>query len=508
MLRQVAVMADANWKNRTIFTGDNLHVMRGMNSDSVDLIYLDPPFNSNRYYEAPIGSRAAGSAFKDAWHLDDVDEEWHYLIGGTHPGLFDLLNATKTIHGKRQMAYLIYMSIRLMEMRRILKPTGSIYLHCDWHASHYLKLVMDSLFGVGKDYFRSSIVWQRASGRQKGSQYEDSSYGNDYDSILFYTSSADSPFKVPYRQLTSEEEKEKFPLKDANGRYNTNTPIFRSPSMENRPNLCYTYNSVTNPHPSGWRVSEEKLREMDEKGEIIWREGKTPLRKSYAEKYKGKKSGNLWLDIPNVTVGKQKTDYRTQKPLLLLERIIQASSNKGDIVLDPFCGCATTCIAAEKLQRQWVGIDISSAAARLVTERTRNELGLFSLELIHRTDIPHRTDIGKIKKYNHPDNIDYLYSQQNGRCNGCKHHFPKQNMTVDHKVSQNKGGGANIGNLQLLCAHCNSIKGGKLTHEELLVELKKRGHMPPEDSLEVTSAIYAAVSNEIEKIKNKNPDSP
>jgi len=231
-----------------------------------------------------------------------------------------------------------------------------------------------------------------------------------------------------------------------------------------------------------------------------------PRSKKYLSEYKGNLVTNVITDIK--ISRSENTEYPTQKPLSLIERFIKASTQDGDMVLDPFCGCATTCIAAEKLKRNWVGIDISEKARELVKMRAQGELGLDSLKIIHRTDIPHRTDIGKTKKYNHPDNIDYFYSKQNGRCNGCKHHFPKQNMTVDHVVSQNKGGKANIDNLQLLCANCNSIKGGNLTHEELLVELKKRGYMLPEDSLEATSAVYAAVSAEIERIKNEKFDNP
>jgi len=256
-------MADANWKNRTIFTGDNLHVMRGMNSDSVDLIYLDPPFNSNRYYEAPIGSRAAGSAFKDAWHLDDVDEEWHYLIGGTHPGLFDLLNATKTIHGKRQMAYLIYMSIRLMEMRRILKPTGSIYLHCDWHASHYLKLIMDDIFGASN--FGNEITWLRSNPH--------SDARNRYPSVsdsIFYYAGKKAFFDPVYVMPPREKILERYRYEDENGRYAT-SPLH---ARGLRSGYQYTW-EVETPYGARsitdtWRYPEERLDELNEKGLVHW----------------------------------------------------------------------------------------------------------------------------------------------------------------------------------------------------------------------------------------------
>ena len=149
----------ANWKNRTLWTGDNLDIMRGMNSESVDLIYLDPPFNSNRDYSAPIGSEAAGAAFKDTWTLDDVDEAWHGEIADRDPALYAIVDTAGLSHGKGMKSYLIMMSVRLMEMRRLLKETGSIYLHCDPTASHYLKTLMDAIFGAGN--FRNEIVWER-----------------------------------------------------------------------------------------------------------------------------------------------------------------------------------------------------------------------------------------------------------------------------------------------------------------------------------------------------------
>lgn len=156
-------------KNRTIFTRDNLEVMRGMADECFDLIYLDPPFNSNHNYAAPIGSQAAGAEFKDTWTLDEIDLAWHGEIAEAHTGLYDLLTATQEIHGNSMMSYLIYMAVRVMEMKRVLKQTGSIYLHCDPTASHYLKLLMDEVFG--RKNFKNEIVWQRTTSRSSGNRY-------------------------------------------------------------------------------------------------------------------------------------------------------------------------------------------------------------------------------------------------------------------------------------------------------------------------------------------------
>ena len=180
-----------NWKDKTIFIGDNLDIMRGMNSVSVDLIYLDPPFNSNRNYAAPIGSQAAGAAFKDTWSLSDVKIEEHGLIADINPALYQHIEASRLTHGKSMMAYLIMMGSRLLEMKRILKDTGSIYLHCDSTASHYLKLVMDSIFG--RDNFQNEVIWKRTSAHNDPGRF-----GRIHDTLLFYVKEPGATWNVQY----------------------------------------------------------------------------------------------------------------------------------------------------------------------------------------------------------------------------------------------------------------------------------------------------------------------
>ena len=186
-------MPEPNFKNRTLWTGDNLDIMRGLNSESVDLIYLDPPFNSNRDYSAPIGSEAAGAAFKDTWTLNDVDLAWHGLIAEEHPGLYSIIDAAGVAHGRGMKSYLIMMAVRLLEMRRVLKPTGSIYLHCDPTASHYLKLTMDSVFGAGN--FRSEVTWKRTNA--KGLAFK--GYPNNADLLLYYSKADQFTWNRPFR---------------------------------------------------------------------------------------------------------------------------------------------------------------------------------------------------------------------------------------------------------------------------------------------------------------------
>ena len=396
-------------KNRTLFTGDNLHVMRGMNENSADLIYLDPPFNSNREYSAPVGSEAAGAAFKDTWTLSDRDEAEHGEIADRDPALYRVIDAAGLAHSKGMKSYAIMMALRLLEMKRVLKPTGSIYLHCDPTASHYLKTLMDCVFGRGS--FRNEIVWcYYGGGRPRDS------FGRKHDLILRY----------------------------ATGKCVFNADAVRIPYLGEGRN----------------RTDASKWGSRRKNGE------------PYQPHAKGKVPEDWWPMHQLNSNSPERTGYPTQKPIALLERIIMASSNKGDMVFDPFCGCATTLVAAEKLDRQWIGCDLSDMAVKLVKMRIERELGGLLFNVHHRTDIPRRTDFGHIPNYK--SHRHTLYGRQEGLCNGCKTHFPFRNLTVDHIVPKAQGGHDHISNLQLLCGACNSMKGTG-THAELLVKLRKEG---------------------------------
>ncbi len=302
-------------KNRTLFTGDNLPILRGMKDQSVDLIYLDPPFNSNANYAAPIGSAAAGAEFKDTWGLSDIDKAWHGEIADKHQGLYDLLSSVRQINGDSMMSYLIYMVVRIMELHRILKDTGSLYLHCDPTASHYLKLLLDDIFGAKN--FRNEIVWC-----YRGAGYPKKDFGRRHDIIFRYSLQNDYVFN----------------LDDVREEYALTTQERFKHYIGNR--------------RKGKDFGEQTLNKL------------------------GRHPDDWWQIQPIAPSAKERVGYPTQKPLALLKKIIKASSNEGDMVLDPFCGCATSCVASEILRRKWIGIDISKKALELVNIRLHSELAV------------------------------------------------------------------------------------------------------------------------------------
>ena len=470
-----------NIKPKTIFTGDNLPIMRGINSESVDLIYLDPPFNSKTNYAAPIGSKAAGAEFKDTWTLSDVDNAWLDLIETKYPALNRVIHAAMTNSDK---SYLIYMAVRLLEMHRILKDTGSIYLHCDPTMSHYLKLVMDAVFG--KANFRNEVVWKRTSTKSLAKRY-----AVNTDRILYYIKSNGATWNQQYAPYDDEYIQKTFRGQDKHGKYGT---VDLSGGKAGSSRAYMPLKSIEPPPGRAWAPPARnkfpasaqallpdnyesldqlaKCEVLDDAGLLHWPKGKIgrPRWKKYLSAMPGIVAGDLVLDTPPVK-GKEGTGYPTQKPLALLDRIIKASSNAGNVVFDPFCGCATTLVAADRLQREWIGIDISAKAAELVVERIKTDQGLFQ-EIIARTDIPKRTDLGDIPRYNAPENKTQLYGEQSGDCNGCGTHFQKQHLEVDHIIAKEVGGTDHIENLQLLCSNCNRIKGDR-GQEYLISRLNK-----------------------------------
>ena len=341
------------------------------------------------------------------------------LIADEHPAISYTLDAAGYSHGKGMQSYLTMMAVRLLEMRRVLKESGSIYLHCDPTASHYLKQLMDAVFGTRN--FLNEVVWYyRGAGIPKATR------AKRHDIILWFA-------------------------KQSEGHYFNPDPIRRPYAKATQERFKHYIGNVRQDRDYGQQELNPKGKHPDDVIDHIQ---------------------------PIAPSAKERVGYPTQKPLGLLKNLISSSSKEGDVVLDPFAGCATACVAAEKLGRRWVGIDLSPMAYRLVQERLAREVQVGSEEsprltgwkVTHRTDIPRRTDIDAPIHYR--KNKHVLFGQQEGRCGGCRMDFPFKIFEVDHLVPQSRGGQDDIDNLQLLCSHCNRIKGDR-EQSYLIARLKE-----------------------------------
>jgi site-specific DNA-methyltransferase (adenine-specific) len=360
-----------------LFFGDNLLILREHVADeSVDLTYLDPPFNSaanyNVLFQEKGGEQSAAqiTAFEDTWHWSQESEAtYHDLVTTAPESLSTLIQALRNFLGTSDMmAYLTMMSPRLIELHRVLKNTGSIYLHCDTTASHYLKLVLDAIFGVRN--FRSEIIWKRTSAHNDAKR----NFGFITDSIFYYSKSDKFTFNQQFGEYKAEYLESFYRHVDSNGRRYRLSDL-RSPSP--RPNLTYDYKGYK-PHPNGWAVSLEKMKRLDAEGRLEIpksKDGRISLRR-YLDEQKGMTIGNLWDDIQPISAqAKERLGYPTQKPEILLERIIKTSSNEGDVILDSFSGCGTSINVAERLHRKWIGIDVTHLAISLIKTRLDHTFG-------------------------------------------------------------------------------------------------------------------------------------
>ena len=426
-----------NWKNRTLFKGDNIDILRGMNSGTVHLIATDPPFNKGRDFHATPDSLAAGASFQDRWSWDkDVHEEWTDKIQNDWPKVWNAIQGARQSYSGSMGAFLCFMATRLIEMRRILREDGSIYLHCDPTASHYFKELMDSIFGWKN--FRNEIVWHYKNASRGKRQLAKS-----HDIILWYSMSGD-----------------------------------------------YTFNrdAILVPFESG--MTEWRYARGGQKGK---------------EAPKGKTPDDV-IELPALnTMSKERTGYPTQKPLELYRRIIKASSNEGDIVLDPFCGCATTCVAAEGLGRHWAGVDFWTRAETVLLKRMEQE-GLYSerkrkgeqISFVYGDfhlvqEAPKRTDGGSDDAAPHFElemqtqtkplmsrakMMAFLIEKEGMVCQGCDREFDDPRyLELDHKTPRSDGGSNDVENRVLLCGPCNRPKSNTLTLSGLRWENKKQGFM-------------------------------
>ncbi len=360
--------------DNVLYYGDNLEVLRlHVKDESVDLIYLDPPFNSNQTYNVLFaeqnGSESAAQirAFKDTWHWDLQAAETYEETVEAGGNVSEAMQAFRKLLGSSDMmAYVTMMAPRLTELRRVLKPTGSVYLHCDPTAGHYLKLLMDAVFGPKN--FRNEVVWQRT-----GAHSDARRWGRVADMLLFYTKTDRYQWQTQFIPYEKDYIKQYYRYREERtGRvFWTNTMTAAGPG----PPRVFRGKLLEPPKGTHWRFSQEKIDRLQAEGRIYYSSRGRPYVKSYLDERKGKPVQNIWTDIRMTKTGRERLGYPTQKPEALLERVIKASSNEGDVVLDPFCGCGTTVAAAQRLNRRWIGIDITHLAVTLIKYRLRDTFG-------------------------------------------------------------------------------------------------------------------------------------
>jgi DNA modification methylase len=389
----------------TLYYGDNLTILRNeIRDESVDLIYLDPPFNSklsyNLLFRSPKGHEASAQieAFEDTWHWgEQAEREFAELVQQGNTDVSEMIQALRRFLGENDMmAYLTMMANRLLELHRVLKATGSIYLHCDPTASHYLKIVLDGIFG--KEMYRNEIIWKRTSAHANVG----TKFGVIHDTLFLYGKSANPKWNSQFSPYEPEYIETFFDQVDENGRRYARRDLTAAMQRASKGQI-YSWHGITPPPSRCWAMTKENMDKLQDDDRIHWprKEGGMPRLKLYPEDLPGVPMQDIWTDIKVMhNLSAERLGYDTQKPLALLERIITASSNEGDIVLDPFCGCGTAIHAAEKLKRQWIGIDITHLAISLVEKRLRDAFPEIRFEVYGTPkDFESARDLARRDKY-------------------------------------------------------------------------------------------------------------
>ena len=479
-------MSNPNWENRTLFVADNLRVLRGMDSATVDLIATDPPFNTKRLYNAPLGSRTAEQEFDDRWRWDEVTDEWHDVIAADHPAIKEIIEAAVVIEGgsvaadtgkidtgrarNSIAAYLAYMAPRVVEMRRVLKPTGVLFIQCDHAANSYLRLLMDAIFG--RNNLINMIARRRAIAKSNATRR----LPNNHDTLLVYgVKNGKWKWNPPYAHYDADNLDEKtlkqYDRIDQYGRR------FQLDNLVNpnrdRPNLTYEFLGVTRV----WRWTRKRMEAAYKAGRILQTSpGNVPRYIRYLDEQPGKQRDDLWLDI--YSAESSESEWETRKPLSLYQRIIECATNKRDIVLDPFAGCATTCVAAEQTDRRWVGIDVDPVAETETRNRLQDETKLTEVDVSVkvRTRPPRRTDIlfvsdEKLRQA--------LWTHQGRRCANpyCDSvSLRKKDLELDHRIPKSRSGSDDVLNRIGLCGNCNQRKSRKAWGRFLDEEREKQAH--------------------------------
>jgi site-specific DNA-methyltransferase (adenine-specific) len=360
------------WKNK-LFFGDNIDILRHpayIPNESVDLVYLDPPFNSNADYNVLFSDHSGRStaqitAFTDTWHWSAEAEDSFQTLTGQDGKVGNLLRGYRNLLGENDMlAYMVMITLRLIHLHRVLRKTGSLYLHCDPNVSHYVKLMLDAIFGPRT--FRTEISWRRSNPKSHGS----TNIPNCRDVILRYSK---SPISWTFNKVFGEHDQKyvskAYRYTDSDGRRFRLLPLLNP--NDNRPNLTYEFLGIRRV----WRWTKDRMEQAYRDGLVVQlAPGAVPQYKLYLDESKGRTITNDWHDVKPVG-GKEALGYPTQKPEAILERIILISSNEGDVVLDPFCGCGTTIAVAEKFNRKWIGIDVTHLAIGVMRDRLLERFG-------------------------------------------------------------------------------------------------------------------------------------
>ena len=443
-----------NVKNRTIYCKDNIDILCNIDSESIDLIYLDPPFNKNKSFAAPIGRTAKGASFKDIFTREDYKPEWREEFRIAYKELYMFLESMPFYANESDVAYIAYMAKRVIECHRILKSTGSLFYHCDDTMQHYIKVMLDTIFG--RKNFINEINWQRSLSHS----FRDSGFNRVTDAILFYRKSDKFKFNMPltkcdkyikkYFRYTEKETGRKFMYKYLEESTNHKN------SKEER-----TINGKVYKTKIGWRWSQKTLDDRIQKNPyvIYITKNNRSCYKLYEDEWEGKSMTDVWTDIPSSKMTREeRTSYPTQKPLNLLKRIIACATKEGQVLLDPFCGCATACIAAEQLHRKWIGIDVSVKAYELVKERLLKEVNGFNIstnqydafgevkQVYFEVEPPvlSKSSIG-IKKwiyiFSNPSHKGYkvgIASDWKQRLNGYQTSDPKRGFKMEYKTYTEK----------------------------------------------------------------------
>ena len=379
-------------QTNVLYYGDNLDILRRYIPDqSVDLVYLDPPFNSNRAYNVIFKDESGNNtdaqllAFEDTWHWGpDAEAQYAYLTntasnqGRVPSTVSTIVAALRSGIGENQMmAYLVEMAVRLVELHRVLKSTGTLWLHCDPTASHYLKVLLDAIFGP--ENFVNEVVWKRStahSDRAQGSKH----FGRLHDVLLVYGESSAYSWNEQYEPLSSGYTESHYGLVEPQTGRRYLLDNLTGPGGEAKGNPIYEVMGVTR----YWRYSKERMAQLIEQGRVVQpRPGAVPRYKRYLDESRGRPVQDIWDDIAPVnSQAKERLGWSTQKPLPLLERVLAASSNPGDVVLDPFCGCGTALVAAQKLGRQWIGIDVTYLSIAVMRARLKDSFGLADVAVV------------------------------------------------------------------------------------------------------------------------------